>query len=138
MENHYVLRMDIQGLPQRYNTVSGRHWALRAKEAKKWHQRLLGRMITQRVMPPPHPLKRAKIRLTRFSSRPPDYDGLVQSFKPVIDALIKTLIIVDDNMDVIGKPEYNWERSPSKMGKIFIEVEEIPVRNCFEGKESNG
>lgn len=129
MKTPYVLRLVIIGLPKRYNTISGTHWSLRAKEARKWHQRLLGRMITQRISPPRKPLARAKLRLTRYSSRPPDYDGLVQSFKPVVDALIKTLIIADDNMEVVGKPEYNWERVPANEGKILIEVEEIQTEH---------
>jgi len=82
-------------------------------------------MIVARVAPPSRPLKNAKLKLTRYSSRAPDYDGLVQSFKPVIDALKKCLIIEDDSMRVIGKPDYCWEKARQRAGKITIEVVEI-------------
>ncbi len=121
----YRLEIILPGLPQRFNENMGAHWHVRHAESKKWHQRVLGCMLTQRQPAPTFPLQKAKLTLVRYSSRCPDYDGLVQSMKPVVDALKKSLIIVDDSMAVIGRPDYQWVKCPPKFGKIKIVVEEI-------------
>lgn len=121
----YRLELEISGLPKRFNQGQGSHWTVRHQEAQKWHKRVLGRMVVTRSFPPKRPLSRARVTLIRYSSRAPDFDGLVQSFKPVMDALKKCLIILDDNMEVIGKPDYRWEQTCRGEGKIRILVEEV-------------
>jgi Holliday junction resolvase RusA-like endonuclease len=121
----YRLSIELIGLPKRFNQGQGAHWSTRHRESQKWHKRLLGKMVVTRARPPELPLKRAHLKLTRYSSRAPDYDGLVQSFKPVVDALKKCLIISDDSMAVIGKPDYCWEKTGQREGKIKIELIEI-------------
>lgn len=121
----YVLTLELQGLPKRINQLSGAHWRVRHAETTRWHKRVLGRMMLSRAPPPPRPLERAKIRFIRYSSRAPDFDGLVHSFKPVLDALRKCLVIKDDSMEVIGQPEYEWRKTTPRDGRIEIFVEEI-------------
>lgn len=79
---------------------------------------------------PKEPLKKAKVTLSRFSTREPDFDGLVCSFKPILDGLTNSKIIIDDKMSVIGQPTYKWEKIGKGKGKIHILVEELPM----EGK----
>lgn len=74
---------------------------------------------------PPIALNKAKLTLTRFSSMKPDQDGLVSSFKHVVDGLVECGVLVDDSMDIIGMPEYKHEPAKPKFGKIQIEVQEI-------------
>lgn len=62
--------------------------------------------------------------MIRRSSRSPDYDGLVHSFKPVMDALKFHGIIQDDSMANIGVPEYRWEKTQSGKGHIQLIVEQ--------------
>lgn len=121
----YKLSIELLGLPTRFNQGQGAHWTTRHRESQKWHKRLLGKMILTRSSPPPIPLKKAQLILTRYSSRAPDYDNLVQSMKPVIDALKKCLIIHDDSMAIIGRPDYRWEKTGLREGKILIQVLEI-------------
>lgn len=121
----YQLHLTLIGLPKRPNQSSGASWHSRHRESQRWHKRVLGRMLLERKSPPPAPLKRAQLTLIRHSSRAPDYDGLVHSFKPVVDALKKCLVISDDNMGVIGRPDYKWEKAGQKAGKIEIRVLEI-------------
>lgn len=73
------------------------------------------------------PLAKAKLTLTRHSSTEPDYDGLVSSFKPCIDALIMANVIENDRMSNVGKPTYLWELAPRNKGHITIKVESIPM-----------
>jgi hypothetical protein len=74
---------------------------------------------------PPEPLKQAKLTLTRFSTTRPDPDGLTSSFKHIIDGLVLSGILEDDDHDHIGFPTYLWEKVPPKQGKIKIIVEGI-------------
>ena|SRR3990167_10442710 len=121
----YRLDIELLGLPKTINEWGGRSWHSKFREANKWHARLLGKMLITRQVAPPLPLKKAKVTLIRNSSREPDFDNLVQSFKPVVDALKKTLIIVDDSSKVIGHPKYEWQKADPKNGTIRIVVEEI-------------
>jgi Holliday junction resolvase RusA-like endonuclease len=125
MPDKYSLELTINDLPQRINQAPGAHWTARYAESKKWLRLVTTAMIAFKINPPKEPLRRAELKLVRYSSRCPDYDGLVQSFKPVIDALKKTKIIFDDNMKVIGAPEYEWVEAPRGKGKIEIIVREI-------------
>lgn len=71
---------------------------------------------------PVEPFKKAKIHYYRYSSACPDFDGMVDSFKHVQDALIELGIIEDDSMNHIGKPEYDWVKCKPKTGKAVIEI----------------
>lgn len=122
---NYRLELELIGLPKRINQAPGASWHSRHNESRKWHQRVLGSMIVKRLTVPPMPLDRAKVTFIRHSSRCPDYDGLVHSFKPVMDALKKSLIIKDDSMAHVGIPEYKWVLAKKKEGKITVIVEEI-------------
>jgi hypothetical protein len=121
----YKLELILIGLPQRINEAPGASWHTRYKESQRWHKRVLGRMLIGRLSPPLLPLEKAHLTLIRHSRRAPDYDGLVHSFKPVIDALKKCLIIKDDNMRIIGRPDYRWEKAAPKDGKIEVIVREV-------------
>jgi hypothetical protein len=121
----YRLELILPGLPARVNEWAGRSWHSKHKESIKWLKRLQGTLILTRQQPPPGPLQRASLTLIRYSSRCPDYDGLVSGFKPVIDSLKKMAIIVDDNMNVIGAPTYKWQPARAKHGMIKIIVEEV-------------
>lgn len=123
----YRLELELTGLPKRINEWSGSSWHSKYRESQKWLKRLMGKMLVNRQSPPPRPLNKAKITLTRYSSRSPDYDGLVISFKPLIDALKNHLIISDDSMKVIGKPVYEWVQVRPREGRIKIVVEEEDV-----------
>lgn len=117
----YRLEFEIPGLPKRYNEVS-RGWRIRSNESQKWH-RLVGLVVSGKR--PPLPLVRARLILTRFSSASPDADGLVSTFKFVIDGLVKSGILLDDRWENIQMPHYQWKKVPAKHGKIHVVVEEL-------------
>jgi hypothetical protein len=74
---------------------------------------------------PKEPYKKASLTLIRCSSVCPDADGLVQSFKAVIDALVFNKILEDDSMAHIGMPNYKWLKAKPKQGKIVVSV--VPI-----------
>lgn len=116
----YTLNITVPGLPKRINQMSGRTWYVRSAESKKWLS-----SISAYATIPPNPIRRAKLTLVRFSSRCPDYDGLVSSFKHVIDALVTLRILEDDSMIHIGMPDFMWVITDRGKGKIQIIVEEL-------------
>ncbi len=118
-EPFYRLAFTLFDLPKRTNNNSRTHWALQHKEAKKWKQFVRLKVGLQR---PDKPLERARLILTRVSSSEPDYDGLVSSFKHVIDGLIEAGVIVSDKMSVIGVPEYRWLKGRRGVGSITVEI----------------
>jgi hypothetical protein len=91
-------------------------------EAKKWKKKVEEAVVYGRLQPA-KPLTKAKLTLTRHSSMRPDSDGLVSSFKHVIDGLIEADVLVDDAFENIGMPVYLWLRAPPCKGFITIEVE---------------
>lgn len=123
----YQLKITIPGLPKTTNGSARAHWRRLQQQAKTWQRATLLAIGSQR---PIAPLKRARLVLTRHSSKRPDHDGLVSSWKHVQDALIKAGIIVDDKHENIGEPKYLWEKVPIRQGFITIEVyEEISERD---------
>ena len=119
-ENNFRLEFEIPDLPKRPNQLLKKTaiW-LKSAERKKWLS-LVGAFTAGRR--PPIPLERATISLTRHSSVCPDYDGLVLSFKFVIDALVTLGIIEDDAMVVIGVPLFDWVKAKKNDGKIRVVV----------------
>ncbi len=121
----YVLELRLEGLPKPTNR-SNVHWRVRAKHAKEWKQKAF---TASWHLGPPSPLTKAKLTLVRCSSVPIDFDGLVSSFKHVIDGLVQAKILIDDNMSVIGQPTYEWIKGSPKLGYITIKVESVNGTN---------
>lgn len=115
----YQLKIVIPELPKPINQLNYKHWAIKAKHAKRWKELVSLATVGKR---PTNPLTSARLVLTRCSAKEPDFDGLVSSFKHCIDGLIIAKIIIDDKMSVIGQPEYSWEYAPPGKGAVLIEV----------------
>ena len=86
-----------------------------------WH-RLVSLAISHK---PESPIKICKVICIKYSSRKCDYDNLVYSFKPVIDGLVLSGIIKDDDMMTIIDRKYMWCKFPEKDSYITIEVQEL-------------
>jgi hypothetical protein len=70
---------------------------------------------------PKSPLPKAKLTIIRHSHRMLDYDGLVGSMKPVVDALVSCGILVDDSWNVCGKWNVD-QRFRSKSEGPLLEI----------------
>jgi hypothetical protein len=116
----YVFEFEEMRLPSTTNAMARMHWATKLKERNSWNNVVMFWALKLGI--PPSPLVKAKLTLTRCSSIEPDFDGLVSSFKFVIDSLITNAIIVNDRRANIGIPEYVWEKAPQKKGKIKVRV----------------
>lgn len=117
-----VLEVTIEGLPPIISNGAHRHWRVAAGIRRAWVTRAMAHFLKHK---PREPYKKAKLTLTRASSRQPDYDGLVISMKPIIDALKQAGIIYDDGPNIIGQPEYRWERVGRRAGFVRVRVEAL-------------
>jgi len=118
----YTLSFEMPSLPKTTNAMTSMHWTQKKRMVKEIHDTIAYITLAKR---PKKPLKQAKISCERHSSVRPDYDGLVSSFKHVIDALITSQIIEDDNLDVIGVPEFKWIKAKPTEGFIVVSVKEL-------------
>jgi hypothetical protein len=118
----YRLELKLDGLPKTTNN-SKSNWRARMAEARKWKQLVYYKIDA--TMRPNHVLVNAKLTLIRHSSVSPDFDGLVSSFKHIIDGLISAQVIFNDKMENIGQPTYKWEQAPKNRGHVTIIVEEL-------------
>lgn len=124
-----TLEFEIAGLPKIFSNGSHGSWRGRYGEANKWkklvntHVHLsIGAGIVFRL-DKIFPMKSPTLTLTRFSSVEPDFDGLVISFKNVIDGLVESGVIEGDKQSIIGQPRYLWERTKPRQGRIRVRVE---------------
>jgi len=115
----YTLEFTIKDLPKTSNAIMS--WKIRMGNARKWRLKVV---MAALGFEPKEPLKLATLELTRHSSRSPDYDGLVSSFKPIIDGLIDARIIENDRMTNIGAPKYSWQKAKHGAGHITVKVTE--------------
>ena len=121
MDAKYEKSFYIYDLPKTINSIGRKHWAVKKKEAHRWHVLVLYCVSKHR---PSKPLKKAKLHLIRFSTMSPDFDGLVSSFKHVIDGLVNARVLEDDKFSNIGQPTYEWKKAKPKEGKIWVEIKE--------------
>lgn len=115
----YELTFELPGLPPTTNSGGRAHWAAKVKVATRWKVAVLSAV---RNRAPLAPLNKARLVLVRHSGSEPDFDGLVSSFKHVVDGLVDGRILHDDKPSVVGCPEYRWERAPRGKGKISVRV----------------
>lgn len=115
-----LAEFELPGLPKTVNQIGRSHWAIKSKEAKRWksavfyacHQNKISELM----------LPKATLELTRFSSREPDVDNMVGSWKHVIDGLVLAQVIIDDKPSVIGSPVFTWEKCKRAEARIRIRI----------------
>lgn len=116
----YKLQVEIDHVPQSLNVVLAKHYWQRKKARDFWDaeiKRVVGSQL------PDKPLEYARILLVRHSNRMLDYDGLVGSFKYVVDALVDCGVLSDDSWQVTGKWDVQQKYMAQKEGKkITIRV----------------
>lgn len=119
---NYILEFELKGLPKTTNSMAAAHWTKRHGHAKRWKMVVY---MAVRTKCPDTPLKRAQLTLIRCSSKDSDFDGLVSSFKHVIDGLVEAGVLENDRHENIGQPTYRQERAKRGHGFIKVKVEEL-------------
>ncbi len=115
-----LFSVTIPGIPP-INSARSDHWSKRRKTRETWRTAIHVMTHGQR---PRSPLAFARVRLIRRSSSEPDYDNLVEAFKPVLDALCDCRILTDDKPSNFehGRAEYVWQKAGDRGAEIVIEV----------------
>ncbi len=122
----YSLKIEIDSLPKSLNKKLRSHFHKNKKENDSWDRMIYFKTLKSK---PPTPLVKAKIKLIRHSHRTLDYDGLVGSMKPVVDALVDCGVLIDDSWKVLGKWDVDQKFRPKKKGCLLeIEVLEDPEK----------
>lgn len=120
MGEKYLLEFELKGLTRMTNALNV-HWRVRHSHTTRWKNLTI--MAAREKGVPEEPLTKATLTLTRFSAKEPDFDGLVSSFKAVVDGLRDAGVILDDKPSVVGNPSYAWVYAKPNHGKIKIKVE---------------
>lgn len=116
-----ILEFEIHDLPKLPNATMYKHWRTKHAEAVKWKKLILEQCLLAKIT---H-LRLSSVALCfeRHSSREPDFDSLVMSFKHIQDGLVEAGVIVDDKSAVIGQPSYRWIKEKQKNAKVRVKVE---------------
>lgn len=119
----YKLDIQLHSLPDSLNKgLRGNRMKYFAKN-KRWDLLIFG-MVRHRL--PPEPLKKARVTIVRHFWRTLDYDGLVGSMKPIVDALVDAGVLIDDSYKVTGPWVVTQEHRPKSSGPLLtVCVEEI-------------
>jgi hypothetical protein len=115
----YKINFFINKLPKSLNVKLRSHYFELAKEHKNWVFLIALKVIGNK---PDKPLNKAKIKITRYCKKYMDFDGYVGSLKPVIDALVRNDLLIDDNWNVLS----DWtidQKIVSKGQELGLEIE---------------
>lgn len=119
----YTLDLTFHSLPKSLNkALRTNRWKANAAN-KGWDMLVFGMVVRKR---PPEPLKKARIKLVRHFYRTLDYDGLVGSMKPVVDALVSAGVLQNDSWETLGVWDVSQEFRPKSAGPLLtVEVFEV-------------
>lgn len=121
----YILELSIPWVPKSLNASIDRGWHRNRKDGKAWDAFIWSET---RGKLPEKPLELASISITRHSHRMLDYDGLVGSMKPVVDALVSAGVLKDDSWSVLGRWNVDQSFRRKKEAQLLvISVKEIVV-----------
>ena len=113
---HFTLRFTIDSLPPITSNGSFGHWSTHSKKMRHWRNQTVFAIGRNK---PQQPLEKAFVTFIRHSTREPDDDNLIISFKPVRDGLKDAGVIIDDDRKRLHA-RYKWQKAGA--GKGFIEV----------------
>ena len=112
----YTIEFELREIPLLLNKLLRLNRHPRNEYNKIWYTRISLATMGKR---PRTPLKKVKISVYRFHERMADYDGVVGSFKPVIDGLVHARIIEDDSFKITGPWDVNQFKVTKKRKKNY-------------------
>lgn len=122
----YSLEFILPGTPKAPNKLLGHSFWTKHKNSEQWRV-AVGLTVLRRG--PEKPLERVKIELERRAPRTLDYDGLVASFKPVVDGLVEHQILKNDTWPITGPWSVNQVYAPRGKEHIWVRVTEVEKNN---------
>lgn len=123
MQEKYQLEIKINSFPKSLNKKLRSHWGKNHKENREWDNVIFFALLRKL---PPSPLTKAHLKITRHHYRTLDFDGLVGSLKPVVDALVSCGVLKDDSWNVLHAWEIDQVFRSKKDGALLqIEIKEL-------------
>jgi hypothetical protein len=118
----YSLTFTIDVLPITLNKALRGSW-------RKWHGNfdVIQKIIHLKTLKtrPKAPIKKASVKIVRYSSCTLDRDNMYFTFKPVIDGLVNAGIIIDDGFDQVKELYPVQVKSKRKDARIEVTVQEL-------------
>lgn len=118
----YSVFIELKGLPPMPNAWGRMHRWQKQDQNTIWYAAISAQVGSQK---PLAPLTTYRLSLTRKSSSEPDYDGLVGSFKLVVDGLVRCGVLADDKISNSGPWEVGWIRSKQNQGSVLVQVTQV-------------
>jgi hypothetical protein len=120
------VNLTLTGSLPAMNRVMRIHWSQR----HRWY-RIVGQEVAVLLLAskqkPPTPWPRVRITAVRHSPRSLDFDGLVASLKPAVDALVRCGVMVDDTWQVTGQWDVSQQKCKGTLARWEIRVECVTV-----------
>jgi hypothetical protein len=104
------------------NSLSGYSWRRRTIWRKKFESELLGECLRQRLKRPV--TTKRKVTITRHSAGTLDKGNLIGGCKPLLDALVRLGLLVDDSPEWLDD-HYRQVKCPRKAARTEICIEEM-------------
>jgi hypothetical protein len=122
----YKLFLQLDLLPKSLNIgLRTNRWKYQ-RQNKMWDMHIYS--VAKKAGIPKAPLQKANISICRHSHRTLDYDGLVGSMKPVVDALVSAGVLIDDSWNVTGRWNIDQRFRPKSQGPLLeILIQEMPI-----------
>lgn len=117
------IQFTLHCLPKSLNKKLRSHFHTNNKENKRFDFLVAG-ILRNNI--PKKPLTKAKLKIVRHFYRTMDFDGLVGSMKPVVDALVSCGLIIDDSWNVLGPWEVDQVFRPKSQGPL-LEISVTPL-----------
>ena len=119
----YSITFEVHTMPLTLNEVMGKHWRARHTNFEKVKSEIGARLTG---LKPKTPLKSISVKILRMSSGTLDPDNLYFTCKPVLDALVREGVMIDDGFENIKKlspTQVKIKRGMPK--KLIVSVEEV-------------
>lgn len=100
----------------------GTHWAKKHRLRQHWGWLVRAALLNAKVTVRPK-YEKARITVERYGARMLDDENLRAGAKPMMDALVKEGLLLDDNPNVIGSPQFH--QFIGKDRKTIVRIEAL-------------
>jgi Holliday junction resolvase RusA-like endonuclease len=105
------------------NSASGVHWRTKQGWKREASRQVFAALIEAKWRPAEGPFEFAHVTCLRRSSHVPDRDNLAESFKHVVDCIVRAGVLVDDAPNH-ARVTYLWAKAPPNAGGIEVVITE--------------
>lgn len=117
------LSFEFHTMPLTLNQVMSKHWRYRYSNFQKIFLEIKHQTAGQI---PKTPIKKAELKVTRYSSGSLDRDNSYFTCKPILDSLVELKILEDDTWENVNQPDIVQVKiKRGEPRKIVVELREV-------------